>query len=193
MIQLGGRAGWLVVDATRVKLEGLLGGINGDGSWTNLPDGSEESRLGSRRNVVEAGDGGTLVGSVVLAGVRSSGGVRVGSLSVNSVVRDDVLESLVHKSTIASFVSLGSRAVNQVLLRERETSEPCLRNQAPSIDPVAEKDQHDPHWPWFLIGVTAPLVLQSTESGAWALIFLTENREANREEACGMREMFMPL
>jgi hypothetical protein len=33
---------------------------------------------------------------------------------------------------------------------------------APSRDPVVEKAQHDPHWPWFLIGVTAPLVSQLT-------------------------------
>jgi len=120
MIQLGGRASWLIVDTTRIELEGLLGGIDGDGRWTNLPDGGEEGGLGSRWDVLEAGDSGTLVGSVVLASVRSSGGVRVRGLSVNSVVRDDVLESLVHKSTIATLISLGSRAVNQVLLRERD-------------------------------------------------------------------------
>jgi hypothetical protein len=33
---------------------------------------------------------------------------------------------------------------------------------------VVENDQHDPHCPWFLIGVTAPCVLQSTDVGsAW--------------------------
>jgi hypothetical protein len=30
---------------------------------------------------------------------------------------------------------------------------------------VDEKDQQEPHWPWFLTGVTAPLALQSTERG----------------------------
>jgi hypothetical protein len=35
----------------------------------------------------------------------------------------------------------------------------------PSNEPVVENDQHDPHCPWFLIGVTAPLALQSTEAG----------------------------
>ena len=30
---------------------------------------------------------------------------------------------------------------------------------------VAEKAQHDPHCPWFLTGLTAPLVLQSMEVG----------------------------
>jgi hypothetical protein len=36
--------------------------------------------------------------------------------------------------------------------------------QAPSVEPVVENDQHEPHWPWFLTGVTAPLVRQSTVS-----------------------------
>jgi hypothetical protein len=40
-----------------------------------------------------------------------------------------------------------------------------LRKLAPSSDPVVEKAQHDPHCPWFLMGVTAPLVDQSTASG----------------------------
>jgi len=35
----------------------------------------------------------------------------------------------------------------------------------PSKTPVVENDQHDPHCPWFLTGVTAPLALQSTEAG----------------------------
>ncbi len=38
-------------------------------------------------------------------------------------------------------------------------------NSAPSTAPVAEKAQHDPQNPWSLTGVTAPLVLQSTEVG----------------------------
>ena len=29
--------------------------------------------------------------------------------------------------------------------------------QAPSIVPTAAKAQQDPHWPWFLMGVTKPL------------------------------------
>jgi len=34
-----------------------------------------------------------------------------------------------------------------------------------SIAPVAEKDQHAPHCPWFLTAETSPLDLQSTEDG----------------------------
>merc|ERR1719253_739619 len=44
---------------------------------------------------------------------------------------------------------------------DRETSLPFLMKLAPSIEPVVENDQHEPHCPWFLTGVTAPLVLQS--------------------------------
>merc|ERR1719253_625642 len=49
---------------------------------------------------------------------------------------------------------------------DRETSLPFLMKLAPSVEPVVENDQHEPHWPWFLTGVTAPLVRQSTESAA---------------------------
>merc|ERR1719498_671570 len=48
---------------------------------------------------------------------------------------------------------------------EKDTSFPVAICQAPSVDPVDEKAQQLPHWPWFLMGVTAPLVLQSTEDG----------------------------
>jgi len=41
---------------------------------------------------------------------------------------------------------------------------PVLIWLAPSMAPEAEKDQHDPHEPWFFTGVTAPEVRQSTES-----------------------------
>jgi len=34
------------------------------------------------------------------------------------------------------------------------------------MDPVEENDQHDPHYPWSLIGVTAPCSLQSTDEAA---------------------------
>jgi len=36
---------------------------------------------------------------------------------------------------------------------------------APSIAPAALNDQQEPHWPWSLIEVTAPLVTQSTDVG----------------------------
>merc|ERR1711908_128663 len=45
---------------------------------------------------------------------------------------------------------------------EREVSPDPATALAPSMAPVVEKAQHDPHCPWFLTGVTAPLDLQST-------------------------------
>merc|ERR1719463_148911 len=46
----------------------------------------------------------------------------------------------------------------------RDTSEPVAISQAPSSEPVVENAQHEPHCPWFFTGVTAPLVVQSTEA-----------------------------
>ena len=36
---------------------------------------------------------------------------------------------------------------------------PVLMKSAPSVEPVVEKAQHEPHWPWSLMGVTAPFVV----------------------------------
>ena len=47
-----------------------------------------------------------------------------------------------------------------------ETSFPVLRKCWPSRAPVAEKAQQEPQRNWFLISVTAPLVLQSISVGA---------------------------
>ena len=52
---------------------------------------------------------------------------------------------------------------------EYEVSFPVAMNSAPSTAPVVEKAQHDPHCPWSLTGVTAPLVLQSRESARFSV------------------------
>ena len=39
--------------------------------------------------------------------------------------------------------------------------------------PVVEKDQHEPHEPWFLTAVTASAVTQSTASGRASSAVLT--------------------
>ena len=44
---------------------------------------------------------------------------------------------------------------------------------ADSIVPVTEKDQQEPHVPWFLILVTAPFVVQSTLAGYESFVTLT--------------------
>jgi len=107
VVEGGGRAGRLVVNSSRVKLERRVRGINGNGNRLKS-DGVEEGRLGSRGNIGEGGDFSSNVVSVESASVRASGGVRVRSLSINSAVLDDVLESLIHETTVATLVSLGS-------------------------------------------------------------------------------------
>ena len=37
----------------------------------------------------------------------------------------------------------------------------------PSVEPVVKKAQHEPHWPWFLTGVTAPPLFQSPDTGGF--------------------------
>merc|ERR1712139_249947 len=46
----------------------------------------------------------------------------------------------------------------------KDSSLPLAIAFAPSTEPVVENAQHEPHWPWFFTGVTAPLATQSTES-----------------------------
>ena len=40
-----------------------------------------------------------------------------------------------------------------------------LMKLMPSTAPVVEKAQHEPHWPWFFGGVTAPSSTQSISGG----------------------------
>lgn len=44
--------------------------------------------------------------------------------------------------------------------------------QADSVVSIAENAQHDPHCPWFLIGVNAPALFQSIVSGTDVRDFL---------------------
>jgi len=98
-------------------LEGHVGSIDGNRDWS-ISNSVLKSGFRSRLNIVEVGDGGTNVVSVEFASVRSSGSVWVGSFGINSTVLDDVLEGLIHQTTIATHVSLGGGAVNQVLFGE---------------------------------------------------------------------------
>ena len=47
----------------------------------------------------------------------------------------------------------------------REIRSPVFTATTPSTAPTVENAQHDPHWPWFFTGVTAPLDTQSIVSG----------------------------
>jgi len=116
VVQLRGRAGRLVVDSAGVELEGGVAGINGDGGGA-LADGRLQAIFRTRLNIGEALFCGSRVGGRVLASsVLSS--VGVGGLSVNTTIGNDVSHGLSHQTTIATLISLGIRAVNQVLLRQ---------------------------------------------------------------------------
>ena len=55
---------------------------------------------------------------------------------------------------------------------ERETSLPEAMAFTPSTAPVLEKDQQEPHWPWFFTSVTAPFSRQSTAPSATESAYL---------------------
>jgi len=122
VVELGGRAGGLVVDSGAVELEGRLRGINGNGDGSEGNGNLEGGLILLGDDVSVGSDPGSAVGSVVLAGVGSRGGVGVRSLSVDSLVGNDVLEGVVHKTSTASVVSVGDGAIDEVLLRERNQS-----------------------------------------------------------------------
>lgn len=116
MVQLRGGALGLVVDTRGVQLEGVVAGINGN-RHRLLNNGGLEGTLRSGGNVRKSRDGSTNVGSCKSAFSLDSL-IRVALLSVNTTVLDDVLESIVHQTTIATLVSVAVRAIHQVLLRE---------------------------------------------------------------------------
>jgi len=120
VIQLSGRAGGLIVDTARIHLEGGVGCIDGNagGALRNL---GLQIRLAAGGNVDISCQSGSAVGGIVLAGTVLSS-VRIRSLSVNTVVLDDVLESISHQTAVAALVALTAGAVNEVLLRKADKS-----------------------------------------------------------------------
>merc|ERR1711881_682270 len=83
VVELGRRASGFVVDTAGVHLERWVGSINGD------RDGS-------------SGGGGSLESAFVTLGNSSE---RIGILSVKTTSRDNVLECIIHKTTVATHVS----------------------------------------------------------------------------------------
>lgn len=117
MVKLVRAAVRLVVDTRTVELEGRVGGINSNRDWLNS-NSFLEGGFVSRVNIGVGRDGGSSVSGGVLARVAVSGGVRVRSFSVNSLVVNDVGEGIVHQTSSTSVVSLGGGAVDEVLLGE---------------------------------------------------------------------------
>jgi len=119
VVKLSGAAVGSVVDTAGVELERVVGSIDGNRDWADGGYSNLKSRFGTRLNILVSSEGRTAVGSVVLASTILSG-VRVAGFSVNSVVVDDVLESIIHQTTVTSVVAFSLRAVNQVLLGETD-------------------------------------------------------------------------
>jgi hypothetical protein len=104
-------------DTASVELEDILVSLNGDGDWL-LDSGSLEGSLRVGWDVSESSDGGDGLASGLASSIGSSVWVR--SLRADTLVVDDELESVIHQTTVAALVSFSSRAVNQLLLRERQ-------------------------------------------------------------------------
>jgi len=118
MIEGSARASGFVVNTAGIELEGLLRSIDGNADGTNVGRSGLESSLRARGDVGVGGKGGTTVGGIVLA-ITVFGGVGVAGFGVDTMVGDDVGEGIIHKTTVATIVTLGRRAVDEVLLGER--------------------------------------------------------------------------
>ena len=101
-------------DTTSVALEGELVGLDGDGDWS-LCKGSLELRALRVLFDVLVGLDFTLTKGLVVLAVSILGGVWVLGLELEWA-RLNVLESIVHETTIAAHVSVLG-AVNELLLR----------------------------------------------------------------------------
>merc|ERR1711881_480091 len=118
VVELGGRASGFVVDTAGVHLERWVGSINGDRDGSSGGGGSLESAFVTLGNISESSDITTNVGFVKVA-LTILSSVRIGILSVKTTSRDNVLECIIHKTTVATHVSIGPRAVNKLLLSKR--------------------------------------------------------------------------
>ena len=114
VIELGSASGG--DDTGSVRLEGHLIGFDGNRDWS-VGKGGFHLGGGSLLDIVESGDGTNTGGFLIVArsNSSSSGSVWVGGLELEWS-GFDVLESVVHESTIASRVLLG--AGDELLLRE---------------------------------------------------------------------------
>ena len=117
VVQLSLGAGWLVVDSTAVQLKAVVGGVDGNRDWTDSGNSLGEGVLILMSHICVALFCRTNVSGVEAAFFVPSH-VGVAALGVNSVVFDDVLEGIVHESSVASLVALCSGAVHEVLLTQ---------------------------------------------------------------------------
>jgi len=119
MVQVLGIALGLVVDALRVELEGLVGGIDGNGNGSNGGHSLSHLLLITLRHIGESTIGGSDCALVEVAGIID-GFIRIRLLGVNTSIVLDVTEGVVHKTAVASVVAVLGGAIDQVLLGERD-------------------------------------------------------------------------
>jgi len=112
VVELGAAASGLVVNASAVELEGALRSIDGNGDWANVGDSGLEIAFVSGGNVGVTSDLGTDVGGGVLAG-SGDWCVGVAGLGINAALFD-VLEGIIHETTVATLVAKTAGAVDQV-------------------------------------------------------------------------------
>ena len=113
VVELGGAAS--LEDSTFVELEPHRSSVDGNTDWL-LTDGSNKSLFTSDLNVSVSSESVSGLNVLLTGSITSR--VRVSLLGGDSVV-DDVLESIVHKTSVTSFVLvLSSSTVNQLLFGE---------------------------------------------------------------------------
>ena len=95
----------------------MLSSINGNRNWTNGGRGFLKSVFVVMSDINIAGIGGSNIGGVEAAPLVTSY-IGVASFSVNAIVFLDVLESIIHQTSIAALVAILARAIDKVLLTE---------------------------------------------------------------------------
>jgi len=104
-------------DTRLVVLERGLVGFNGNRDWT-LSDGGGHLGVAVGGDILESGDDTNVVLFLGVVADSVFHLVWVVGFRVETTVLDDVLESVVHETTVATLVSFGSGAIHELLFRE---------------------------------------------------------------------------
>lgn len=119
VIQILGITLRLVVDALRVELERLVGGIDGDGNGTNGGHSLGHLLLITLGNIGESTIGGSDCALVKVARVID-GLVGIGLLGIDASIILNIAEGIVHETAVASIVAVLGGAIDQILLGQRD-------------------------------------------------------------------------
>merc|ERR1740137_221720 len=118
MVEVHRAAVGFVINAFAVELERGLGSINGNRDGSNSSQGSLETFFITLGNINESNVGCTFVFPMISASIIHAF-VGIALFGVNTSVLLNVFESKVHKTTIAAMVAVTGRAIDQVLLAQR--------------------------------------------------------------------------